>query len=56
MKRSTRRREREQTSQQSNHLPPGLEGGQYRPLSDADVQRAGALSPLAALERIPAEA
>lgn len=39
MKRSTRRRTREQTSPKSNHLPPGLEGGQYRPLSDADVRR-----------------
>ncbi|MBL8057547.1 MAG: trimethylamine methyltransferase family protein, partial [Anaerolineales bacterium] len=42
--RDTRRRAR--AAHKSNALPPGLEGGQYRPLSEAAVQRIheGALS------------
>lgn len=39
MKRSVRRRDRENVTRKSNHLPPGLDGGQYKPLGDADVQR-----------------
>ncbi|MDX1612936.1 MAG: trimethylamine methyltransferase family protein [Candidatus Promineifilaceae bacterium] len=35
MSRSRRRR----SQRRSPRLPPGLEGGQYKPLSDADVQR-----------------
>ncbi len=41
MKRSShrRRRARKAKSQPANYLPPGLEGGQYRPLKEAEVQR-----------------
>jgi trimethylamine--corrinoid protein Co-methyltransferase len=39
MKRSFDRRKKEKVRQKSNHLPPGLEGGQYRPLRKTDVQR-----------------
>ncbi len=39
MKRSTHRRKREQINPKTNHLPPGLEGGQYRPLREEDVGR-----------------
>ena len=39
MKRSSLRRKRKQVRQKSGHLPPGLEGGQYRPLHKNDVQR-----------------
>jgi len=36
-----KRRQRLRRSEQNkvNYLPPGLEGGQYKPLADADVQR-----------------
>lgn len=39
MRRSTQRRRRGQVGQKPNYLPPGLEGGQYRPLDKTDVQR-----------------
>ena len=39
MKRSPRRRKRESTNPQFAHLPPGLDGGQYKPLKDTDVLR-----------------
>ena len=34
-----RRRLRRSERKKVNNLPPGLEGGQYKPLTDADVQR-----------------
>jgi trimethylamine--corrinoid protein Co-methyltransferase len=40
MTRENRRRDRRDRSQKKlNTLPPGLEGGHYRPLAEADVQR-----------------
>lgn len=39
VQRNRRRGGRAKSNQKENYLPPGLEGGQYRPLTAADVQR-----------------
>lgn len=39
MSQETRRRERRERSQKVNPFPPGILGGQYKPLSESEVQR-----------------
>ena len=48
------RRAARQTNRPKISLPPGLEGGRYRPLSDEDVQRIHAAA-LSVLERTGVE-